>query len=163
MHYSSKKEILAEVLSRFGPLRIETILRGLDLQTALRDPLAFVRHAMLQVCDVWSTPEDWKLNRILMVEIHRIRQDPELRSSLLDSRQGSPQQVLELLRVAVTFLMEKGIFRKADVDLVVKEFLFPILHMRLTLPDVSGQFDPQALRQFVESHLDFFFDAMKPR
>lgn len=155
-HFESKEAILRALLDELGPGQSRQ-LDAIDVPAMvkqLKGGKAFLKLIGRTLVELWATPKEQKIARLMMGEGHRLTAlgviDPRKEIGLARSRM---QRVIGEL-----IALEKSPVDPADATTA---FMGPLIMLRaLHLVMASGPPDLAAFRRDVDRHVDFFWRAV---
>ncbi len=156
-HFPAKEAILEQLMRELGPGKAER-LANLDLDALFgsggtREVLRGLAQGLI---DEWATPAEQKFIRLMMAEGPRLGVSGHIHPQVFLGRARS------LMAAFFAEMIKRGLIRKADPEAVALAFMGPMIALRMMYLVLSGAPDLRKLRAQVDSHLNFFWESVRP-
>jgi len=156
-HFPNKQELFAAMVNELGPAAAASIAHQLDPELLLREgPQAYLRALVHRVLDWWATREQQQFARVMLSEGLRPEAHRVVRTELVIG------QVLAMFQELFLEFGRRGLIRPVDPQLLVQEWMGPILMIRLRFFLMSERPDLEQAKALADQHVAFFCQAVLP-
>lgn len=154
-HFPSKDALFAFLADEMGPSRAEE-LTTVDFDVALKAGGAqpMIRGLAHRIIESWSAPREQKFGRMMMAE--------GLRGKITALNPHSTiMRAQERLAGFFKELMKRKAIRTFDPMVVGREFMGPLIVLRITQLLSGAPADRRRLKAMVDQHIDFLWRALQ--
>lgn len=155
-HFQNKQELFTAMINDLGPATAEQIAHQLDIDVLLRDgPQQYLRALVHRVLEWWATPEQQQFARLLITEGFRGK------SPRVVQPEQVVGQVLGMFLELFGELLRRELIRPVDPEILVHEWMGPILIIRLRFFLTTDKPDLKRAKALADKHVAFFCQAVR--
>ena len=154
-HFSSKEAIFNAVRDRYSRLSYGKDLLTDDLIEELSDPNKFLHSFARKLVSIWSDENEIKFIRMLLME--QFTGVGETGLSLTDSL----SELRSICKMLFGEMIKHNFVRKTDVDLLADEYILPLYFIRIEHISSPAKPDYDLILNLVNTHVDFFWNAVE--
>lgn len=154
-HFSSKNEILNEILERYSPWDAGLNLLTDDSLNELENPQKFLYSFSEKLLNHWNSDFERKMLRLLIFEEFRENSNPD------NSLKKLISSLQELWVIIFNEMKKLNIISNIDSEVLANEFVAPLFFIRLEF--ISGEDSKKIINanDKLKGHINFFWNAIK--
>jgi AcrR family transcriptional regulator len=153
-HFSSKEELLGEILEEYNPWNSGIHLLTDELMNSLDNPRKFLFMFSEKLLNYWNGDYEKKMLRLIVFE--EFRASSETKSYL--SRVMSSLQ--ELWVIIFNEMKKLNIINNIDSEILSQEFVSSLFFIRIELLSMEDKQDTADANERLKQHIDFFWNAV---
>ncbi len=151
-HFSSKKEIFAELINRLTPESLPAIILTDELLDEISNPEIFIRNFARKIFEHWNSSSEQSLIKIILSEQF-------YNNTSIDISFGSYySQYFEMTKLILSEMMKHKFIKKSDADVLTDSFLAYLFLIRLKNPD---SLENKELIRKIDEHSKLFWENVK--
>jgi len=154
-YFDGKQAILDALLRELGPGR-SALIAELDVETLSRElgPKQMLRMLVEMMIDVWATPQELRIFRVMMSE------GPRMAEAGVINHEALIGQAVQRLARLFERLQRLGHVRKAEPEVQAIAFMGPLIALRVRLMALGGHTpDVKKLKALALAHVDYFWEG----
>ncbi|MDX1699790.1 MAG: TetR/AcrR family transcriptional regulator [Melioribacteraceae bacterium] len=152
-HFSSKEDILNELIEKFSSRNFGKIVLTDDLVNIISKPEKFFKMLAENILDFWDSKNERMFIKILIDRnsVKSLSHDYNLSTYLNDFR--------NLLEFILTEMIKHKFIGKFNVNILSNEFISPLFLLQLEL--ILGYGNKVKQTQVIKDHVEYFWKAIK--
>jgi AcrR family transcriptional regulator len=154
-HFSSKEEILSEILKEYDQGDTGVQLLTDDLLNELEHPEKFLSKFSDKLLNHWNSDYEIKILRLLVFEEFRDNSDSK------NSLKKLMSSLQELWIIIFSEMKKLGIIKKLDSKVLADEFIAVLFFIRIEYLSGGESRSIADAKRKLKNHIDFFWNAVK--
>lgn len=154
-YFSGKEDILEVIFIKFGAGPIKDKLESEEIRAKIEAPYELLNDFASLIMEIVKDPEEQKFTKIVLIEHNNELVRDMISEKMLTETRGKLMGIFEQM-------IEKGLIKEEEPLFLVDEFIGPLIFMRLEFLMLSYKDqDLSYIYEFIQKHVDFFWQAVK--